>query len=152
MLTAIALFEIGTPDIIVDVNCPSHLLIVYTPFTIHGDNPPMMDFISNACSSSKTLHTSTSSSRWRTVSQRCCNRLESRMNTPPPPPSLYRLDIPIPALEYRYGWYGNLHRTQKHGFRLHHCAAHKGLRSTACGAHRMRFFLSYRCDDVPLCK
>ena len=64
----------------------------------------------------------------------------------------YRLDTLILTPEYRYGWYGNLHRTQKHGFRLHHCDAHKGLRSTACGAHKMRFFLSYRCDDVTLCK
>ncbi len=68
--------------------CQWQVPIVYTPFTIQGDIPPMMDFISKACSSSKTLHTSTSSSRWRTVSQRCCNRLESRMNMPPPAPIL----------------------------------------------------------------
>ena len=43
------------------------MLIVYEAFIIHGDNPPMMHFISNVRSSSKTLHTSTSSSRWRTV-------------------------------------------------------------------------------------
>ena len=64
------------------------VLIVYTAFTIQGGSPPMMDFISKARSSSKTLHTPISSSRWSTVSHRCCSRLESRMNTPPPAPIL----------------------------------------------------------------
>ena len=64
------------------------MLIVYTAFIIQGDNPPMMDFISKACSLFKAPHTSISSSRWRTVSHRCCKRLESKMNTPPPAPIL----------------------------------------------------------------
>ena len=66
--------------------CQQQVLIVYVTFTIHGDNPPMMDFISTACSLFKAPHTSISSSRWRTVSHRCCKRLESMMNTPPPAP------------------------------------------------------------------
>ena len=68
--------------------CQQQVLIVYVTFTIHGDNPPMMDFISKACSSFKAPHTSISSSRWRIVNHRCCSRLESRTNTPPPAPTL----------------------------------------------------------------
>ena len=64
--------------------CIALLPIVYEAFIIHGDNPPMMHFISNVRSSSKTLHTSISSFLWRTVSQHCCTRPALRMNTPSP--------------------------------------------------------------------
>ena len=61
--------------------CQQQALIVYTPFTNQGNNPPMMDFISKTCSSSKASHTFIKSSRWR-------KRLESMINTPPPAPIL----------------------------------------------------------------
>ena len=68
--------------------CIALLPIVCEAFIIHGDNPPMMHFISNVRSSSKTLHTSISSFLWRTVSQHCCTRPALRMNTPSPAPTL----------------------------------------------------------------
>lgn len=116
------------------------MLIVYEAFTIHGDNPPMMDFINRAFLSSNISQTLISNSLWRTVSHRCCSRSNPEWTRRHLRPSLYRLNISIPVPEYRCGWYGNLHRTQKHGFQLYHCAAHKGFRSIPCGAHIMRFF------------